>query len=133
MLMRTIYHSIAALALVWATGCGNTVEGVKKDAEINGQKAAEQTQDLTKSAAEAGKDISAAAVLTPAIKLAITADKRLNDPKNLIDVNSTDEKVTLSGHVTSEELKSLAQELAANVLKEKAAKQTLENKLEIKP
>lgn len=121
------------LALVWAAGCENTAEGVKKDAEINGQKAAEQTQDIAKSATEASKDIGAAAVLTPAIKLALTADKRLNDPKNLIDVNSTEETVTLTGHVTSEELKSLAQELASNVLKEKAAKQTLENKLEIKP
>jgi len=131
--MKRTLPLIVASMLILIGGCENTAEGVRKDAEINGQKAAEQTKDITKSAEEAGKNLGAATTLTPAIKLAITADKRLNDPKNLIDVNSTEEKVTLTGHVTSEDLKSLAQELTMNVLKERKATQTLDNQLVVKP
>lgn len=131
--MKRMLPIILVAAGLMLVGCENTAEGVKKDAEINGQKAAEQSNEVVKSANEAGKNLGAATTLTPEIKTAITADKRLNDPKNLIDVDSTDEKVTLKGHVTSADLKSLAQELTEKVLKDRNAHQTLVNELEIKP
>lgn len=122
----------AILSMVLMAGCGNTAEGMKQDAEINREKSAEQAQNISKSADEAGKDLGAATMLTPKIKTALTADSRLNDAKNLIDVNSTNERVTLEGHVTSEALKTLAGDITAKVLKENSASQPVENKLVIK-
>ena len=124
---------IVILALALVSGCSNTEDGLKKDASDNSQKTADQAQNLRRGAEEAGKDIGAATLLTPKVKMAITADKRLNDAKNLIDVSSTDDKVTLEGHVTSSELKTLAGEIAAKAVKDSNALQTIENKLEIKP
>ena len=69
--------------------------------------------------------------MTPRIKLLIDADKELNNPKNLIDVNSTDEKVTLEGHVTNEDQKSKAEEIAKKVIAEQAGHQTIVNNLTI--
>lgn len=131
--MKTQISIIVVIAFLALIGCGNTTEGMEKDSESNGQKAAEATQNLASGAKEAGKDIAAATMLTPKIKLAISADKRLNDSKNLIDVSATDETVTLEGHVASKELKNLATEIATKALKDNTAHQRLDNKLEIKP
>ncbi|MBS1722913.1 MAG: BON domain-containing protein [Armatimonadetes bacterium] len=121
----TILLTVAMGLGLGALGCGNSNEA--------SQKAAEATQDAMKGAEHAGKDMGAATMLTPAIKLAITADARLNDPRNLINVDSTDEKVKLTGHVTSNDLKSLAEELTRKVLDDKKAKQAIDNELSIKP
>lgn len=126
--------SIAGIAiLLILAGCQNTSEGMKKDSEINSENAAKEAQKMSKDAGELGKDLSAAAALTPKITLAFTADKDLNDAKNSLNVDSSDEKVTLKGHVTSEKLKARAEELAANVLKENNAHQRLENLIEVQP
>lgn len=124
---------VAALAVVFISGCGNTAAGMKEDSKDNGQKSAEQAQNISRGANEAGKDFGAATTLTPVIKTAIVADKRLNDPKNLIDVGCTSETVNLSGHVTSRELKDLAESITMKALKEKSATQKIENKLTIMP
>ena len=131
--MKNLKTILPILAAVFCLGCGNTAEGVKQDTEINREKAAEQTQDIGKAADEAGKDLGAASMLTPKVKLAISADSRLNDAKNLINVDSTNERVMLEGHVTSQALKTLAGEITAKVLKDNNAHQPVENKLEIKP
>lgn len=131
--MKPLIPLTICLGGLLAFGCENTAEGVKKDSEIGGQKAAESAQNLSKGMNEAGKDIGAATMLTPKIKLAISAEKSLNDPANLIDVNSTDDKVTLEGHVTSEALKALAGDVAAKAIKDNGARQTLVNQLVIKP
>lgn len=124
---------VAALAVVFISGCGNTAAGMKEDSKDNGQKSAEQAQNISRGANEAGKNFGAATTLTPVIKTAIVADKRLNDPKNLIDVSCTSETVNLSGHVTSQELKDLAESITTKTLKEKSAIQKIENKLTIMP
>lgn len=124
---------LLGFALALMSGCQNTAEGMKQDAEINQQKAAEGAKNFESGAKEAGKDLGAATILTPKIKVALDADKRINDPKNNIDVDSTDERVVLSGHVTSQELKTLAGEIATKAMEEAKATQPLENKLEIKP
>ena len=128
------HFSIAGIAiLLILAGCQNTSEGLKKDAEINSENAAQEAQKMSKDANELGKDLSAAAALTPKITIAFTADKDLNDPKNSLNVDSNDEKVILKGHVTSATLKVRAEEIAAKVLKENNAHQSLENQIEIQP
>lgn len=122
-----------SLALLLMAGCQNTAEGMKQDTQINQQKAAEGAKNFEAGAKEAGQDLGAATILTPKIKMALDADKRINDPKNNIDVNSTDERVILSGHVTSQDLKNLAGEIAVKAMQDAKATQPLENKLEIKP
>ena len=123
---------LGACAIVALAGCSNTAEGVKKDSEENGQKTSEQAQNMGKGASDAGKGMAAATMLTPKIKLAITANKELNASTNLINVNSTGDKVTLEGHVTSEELKTLAGDIAQKAMKDSDASQTLTNSLEVK-
>ncbi len=128
--MRSALLSCVALFLV--VGCSNTASGLKQDAQVNGQKSAAEGQDLSKKGGDAAKDLAAAAVLTPKVKMAISADKKLNEPANLIDVDSDEHTVTLKGHVTSGGQKSLAGDLAAKVLKENGAHQELRNELEVK-
>lgn len=119
------------LALLACGACSNTAEGVKEDTSVNSQKAAESAQDISQGAKKAGEAFGAETMLAPKVKLAITADKRLNDPSNLIDVSATTDKVTLSGHVTSSELKQLAGDIASKVLTDSNAKQEVDNELEI--
>ncbi|MBS1714499.1 MAG: BON domain-containing protein [Armatimonadetes bacterium] len=129
-------HLIAlagALAIGTLTGCDNTAEGMKKDAQINGKNAEQAADEARSKADEAGKDMGAAVNLTPMIKSAIVADPSLNDPANQIDVDSSDEAVTLSGHVKSAELKSLAGDIAERAVKEKGGKQKVDNRLEVRP
>lgn len=118
--------SVCALVLC---GCSYTQEGLEKDASRNSQKAAEGAQNIQRGMKEAGKDMGAATILTPKIKTALMADIRLNDPSNLINVNSTSDKVTLDGHVSSLELKLLAGDITMRTMKEDSATQTLENNL----
>jgi predicted small secreted protein len=124
--MKLIPFAISALILV---GCGNTAAGIKEDSSDNSQRVADSTKNVVTGAKEAGKAFGAATTLTPKVKLALVADKLLNTPQNLIDVASTDDVVTLSGHVTSEDLKSLATEVASKALTEAKATQKLENNL----
>jgi osmotically-inducible protein OsmY len=88
---------------------------------------------MSAGAAEGSKDMGAATMLTPKVKLAITADKMLNDSKNLIDVDSTSDKVSLNGHVMSAEQKTLAGEITMRVLKENNATQKFVNNLDVTP
>ena len=126
----TLITLVAAATLF---GCGNTANGIEKDAEANGEKASKSIENASNSTAEATKDASAAAILTPKIKLAITAETLLNDSKNEINVDSTEEKVMLEGHVSSEKLKELAGSIAMKVLKDSNAKQTVDNQLKVMP
>jgi osmotically-inducible protein OsmY len=123
--------AIAAFAILY--GCSNTADGMKEDTEANAESTAKAAQDAGKGMSESGQAVEAATLLTPKIKLAIAADTLLNDSKNLIDVTSTKDMVTLEGHVTGNDLKVLAGKIAQKVLTENNASQPLENKLEVKP
>lgn len=114
-------------------GCTNTAEGIKKDAVKDSGDAAKVVQEAQDRADETGRDIGAAVTLTPAIKSAILADASLNASGNSIDVDSTEERVVLSGSVMSEQLRTLAGTIARKVITEKNGKQVVENKLEIRP
>jgi osmotically-inducible protein OsmY len=110
-------------------GCSKTAEGMKKDNESARQDVASGASNMVDDASNASANMGVAAMLTPKIKLAITADKTLNADGNLINVDSTSELITLQGHVTSEKMKALAGEIAQKVMTENEAKQTLMNQL----
>lgn len=129
MKMKTTLFSVFALAMM--IGCGNTADGMKKDSEVVGEKTAQGAENAGKDINEAGGDIGAATMLTPKIKNAIIANAKLNDEKNLIDISSTEEMVTIDGHVTSEELKALAEEVVTTYLKDSNATQKVKNNLTI--
>lgn len=131
--MKTHNIALTLLSLTLLIGCGNTSEGMKKDTEQNSENAASSADKMSEDANVAGSNIGAATMLTPKIKLAITGDTFLNDTKNLINVEATDAKVTLNGHVTSEKLKTRATDIAKRVMTDNGATQPFENLLTIKP
>lgn len=130
---NAIVGSLLSLGLFLSLGCQNTAEGMKEDAEINRQKAAQATEKAGAEMKETGADVSAAMTLTPAIKAELGKDDTLKPYVDQIDVDSTDEKVSLNGTVPTDAAKARAEEIATAVLKEKSAKQKLVNNLEIKP
>lgn len=105
-------------------GCQNTAEGVKEDAESNMESAA-KTADESLDAFDNGK-------LTMAIKTAIIADDGLNDTRNMVNVDTTDGSVILTGHVHSAELRDRAAEIAKEEIDEAGVTRTIENELEIR-
>lgn len=152
------FITLGSLALVLglgAFGCQNTAEGVKEDSAQAGQAVAKTTKeaaDATKEAAaktgqavsegvketadatkDAAKNASAALDVTPKVKLAITADKQLNDTRNLINVDSADNVVHLKGHVISKALKDHAGKVAQDALTEGKSTDKLSNELEVQP
>jgi osmotically-inducible protein OsmY len=102
---------------------------MKKDNEIARQDMASGASNMADDASNSTQQMGIAAMLTPRIKLAISGDKTLNADGNLINVNSTAEKVTLEGHVTSEAMKTLAGEIAVRTLEANDAKQKVVNQL----
>lgn len=112
-------------------GCQNTAEGLQQDAEINKQKAAQASENAGSKLKETGADVSAAVTLTPSIKSALGKDEELKAYVDNIDVDSTEEKVSLNGYVPSASAKIRAEEIATAVMTERQAKQKLVNNLEI--
>ena len=114
-------------------GCSNTEKGLEQDTAKNGQavsQAADKAVDNTKDAA---KDATAALEVTPKVKLAITADKDLNDTRNKINVDSKDGVVHLTGNVYSADLKTKAEEIAKKTLTDMKATDTVSNELTVSP
>lgn len=131
--MKQFYAQIGlALLLLGCVGCQNTAEGVKEDTQINTEKMQDGAENVGADMQETGGDVSAALMLTPSIKNAIREDAELKNEADTIDVDSTDDKVVLKGTVSSEAMKSRAADVAVKVMKEREAKQTLENMLEVK-
>ena len=125
------------------SGCNNTAEGIKEDtaqnvesAKESGEKASVATQKATERLGSAtekmGKNAGDALTLTPKIKRAITNNKTLNNTANLIDVESGDNEVRLTGHVLTEAMKSLAAKIAETAIAEAGSKNALVNELKVK-
>jgi len=123
-------------------GCQHTVEGLKEDTNKNApviENAAEKAVDATKRAAatadEKLKNTTAnsgdAANLTPRVKSAIVADSKLNNPKNLINVDTKDGVVYLKGHVVSNDEKRLAGDIAAKTVKDAGSNDKVMNQLTV--
>ena len=104
-----------------------------KQAAVNVGDATKKVADATTTAAkDAGKTATAVTEVTPKVKLAIVADKELNDTRNLINVNTKDGVVHLVGHVASDHLKNKAGALAGKTLKDMNATDTVSNELTVK-
>jgi len=88
-------------------------------------------KEASEKAGEMGRDLEAAAKLTPTIKSAIMADPSLNDPGNSINVESSEETVKLIGHVKTAEMKKIAISIAERAIKEANGKQTVTDELTV--
>jgi osmotically-inducible protein OsmY len=123
-------------------GCQKTVEGLKEDTNKNApviENAAEKAVDATKRAAQTADEklqkstanAADAANLTPKVKSAIVANSKLNDPKNLINVDTKDGVVYLKGHVISTGEKKVAGDIAAKTVQNAGSKDTVMNQLTV--
>ncbi len=115
----TVFGTIVLFAL--STGCGNTADGVKQDAE----NAAEKTEQ----AADAAGTRMEGAMETGEVKTALLADTRVGATDINVDTNEATKTVTLNGSVKTEAEKQLAGEVATS----KATGYTVVNNLAIKP
>lgn len=128
--MKKVPTIVAALSVVATNfGCANTSEGVRRDAEVNSEKASQEANQTIEQAGKAGQQASVALRLTPRLKLAITAIPELNDSRNQIDVDSTTDTVTLKGHVYSEDLRRTAEDVVREEMSKAGASQRLQNQL----
>lgn len=132
----------AGAFLLGAAGCANTLNGAKQDAATDTQKAAtaaDQAAATAKSdARKAGaaveavpQDAKAAAVITPEVKTAVIRDPVLNDPRNLINVNSVGHTVRLTGHVADASMKTRATEDAQAALSKRHSDFQVSNELAV--
>jgi osmotically-inducible protein OsmY len=132
LLMRHIYTLGAAAVFAALTACGNTADGVKKDAENAADKTAEAAASATdktaEAAASAGNAVSGAAE-TGQVKAALLADTNLDAGDINVDTDEGKKTVTLKGTVPAESHKKLAGDIAAA----KAVGYQIINDLTIKP
>jgi osmotically-inducible protein OsmY len=127
------WQIISILALLTLGGCSETTkESIQSDTEKGAESASKQAKDVMEPISDAASTAAAATTLTPRLKLAITADSELNDSRNLINVNSNKDTVTLDGHVTSEVLKAKAEGIVRAEMAKANASQGLVNNLTIK-
>jgi len=108
-------------------GCQNTAEGVKEDAAKTGAAVSTGAEKM----GEAAKNAGEAATVTPKVKTAITADSKLNDTKNMIDVDTKEGTVYLKGHVLNNEQKKLAGDIAAKAVKDNGSNEKIMNQLTV--
>jgi predicted small secreted protein len=120
--------ALALAAAVSLSGCGNTLSGAKQDAAndtAKTQQAADQADQTMKTDAQKADQAAAAlpenaeanTVVRPAVKTAIIRDPVLTQSGTLIDVNAAPQKITLTGHVTTADMKQRATEDAQVALK----------------
>ena len=119
--MKTVTLLSAIALFTIATGCGNTADGVKKDAD----NAAEKTEQ----AADAADTKMEGALQTGEVKTALLADTRVGATDINVDTNEVTKTVTLNGSVKTEAEKQLAGEVATS----KATGYTVVNNLAIMP
>ena len=116
----------------------NAADAAKNAADAT-KNAAANAADATKNAAvnaghavkEVGKDTAENTSVRPKVKLAITADKELNNTANEIHVEPKDGVVHLRGHVISDAMKSKAESVTTNALKDMKSTDTVQNELTV--
>ena len=129
--MKAINMLGAVVLLALSTACGNTADGVKKDAENAADKTAEAADAAAEKTAEAAAATGAAvggALETGQVKSAIMADTRVDASDINVDTDEGKKTVTLKGSVKSETEKVIAGEIAAA----KATGYTIVNDLTIR-
>lgn len=123
----------AAVTAADATGkaAAGAVDATKKAADATVD-ATKQAADATTAAAkETGKNVTAATEVTPKVKLAILADKDLNDTHNKINVNTADGVVHIQGSVANNAMKKKAGMIAEKTLKDMNATDKVSNELTV--
>ncbi len=110
-----------------ANAVANAGEAVANAADNAGEAVAGAASNAANAAANAGS----ASLVTSQVKLAITANKQLNEDGNLINVDTKDGKIVLSGHVKSAELKKTAQTIAEKIKKDRNFSETVVNNLTV--
>jgi osmotically-inducible protein OsmY len=108
--MTRIGHLAAVAAIVASAACGNTMRGVKADAE----RASENT---------------AAGVETMDVKSALIADGRVDATNINVDTVASTKTVVLKGSVPTAEQKTVAEQIA----KDQAKGYTISNNLTVVP
>lgn len=110
-----------------ANTASNAVNATANVAENAGQAVAGAASNAANAAANAGS----ATLVTSQVKLAITANKELNEDGNVINVDTKDGKIVLRGHVKTEALKKTAQTIAEKVKKDRNFSETIDNQLTV--
>lgn len=147
---RTLRFSTAvagALALTFAAACSDRTERRANDAATAAGNAAEKAGDA---AVSAGRDVAAAAkeaatsmgdaaakggrmadaaVETIDVKVALSADNRVDASDLNVDTDHATKTVTLKGHVTTREQRTLAESITA----QKAVGYRVVNDLAVRP
>lgn len=130
--MNKVSMMTAMVAVALVSACGNTADGLKKDAEnaaqateATAEKAAEKTGEA---AAKTGAAVDAA-METFDVKAALMADTRVDASDINVDTNKDTKTVTINGTVPTAAMKTLAGEVAVA----KAVGFRVVNKLTIRP
>jgi osmotically-inducible protein OsmY len=118
--MRHLYQLGAAALFALVTACGNTADGVKKDADNASDKADEM-------AADAGNSMASAAE-TADIKTAMMADSIVSAMSINVNTNTETKTITLTGTVDRVAQRDRAEAIA----KDKAPGYIVMNNLAVK-
>lgn len=113
------------------TGCSNTISGAGQDVSNDAAKTAQAAANAGNAVKDVPHDIDAAAAVTPEVKTAIVRDPVLNDPHNVINVNSHDHITHLTGHVADASMKQRATEDAQTVLSRRHPNYKVSNELKV--
>ncbi len=114
-----------------AKAAGNVAAATDKAAVNAADATRKAAGSMAGAAQDAGKTTTAALEVTPKVKLAITADKELNDTRNTINVDSKDGVVHLRGTVMTGEMKTRAGNIATKALNELHGTDKLSNELRV--
>lgn len=110
-----------AAAVAFVAACGNTADGMKKDADNAADEAAEATSSV-------GASVDAA-METADVKSALIGDARIDASDINVDSNKDTKTVTLNGTVPADSMKTIAEEIVKN----KAPDWMVVNNLTVKP
>lgn len=135
--------SLASVACVRTGEEPDVSEGVREGSQRAGEmaqeagervgEAARDTTERVGDAARAVGDQVGEVAIGAAVKAAIVANPILNDRKNNIDVDTEGDHVYLRGRVIEESMKSRAETLAKEVIKDNKSEAMLHNELKVGP
>ena len=115
-----------------AVTAADATKNAVHDTAVATADATNKAVDATKNAAhDAGQTVTAATEVTPKVKLAIVADKDLNDSHNKINVNTADGTVHITGNVANNAMKKKATMIAEKTLKDMNATDKVSNELTV--
>jgi osmotically-inducible protein OsmY len=126
--MKKLTWSVLATFAFLASGCSNTVEGLKKDAEQNKveEKTEKAAEAVTTAVKEAGHEIKAK-TLALDVKTTLMADKTVDASQLHVDADDQARTLTLSGSVPT----AAQKEAAGSIAKSKSGDYRVRNLLTV--